>query len=222
MEQIQQQREELAQPDRQASESPSSNDGGQNPDKRGIELLKESLSAAQRDQYAKHQFFYVIGGDSGKFYRVRHGSQMNIDEFDENGNPTCKWCFFPTGDLVAGDIMLAQKTALELFKRDALKVANSFPPAIDPCPQRDPWSHGMPRDGAIVFGDLGKLKTLRVVCTKCNREGRYLVRRLIEDHGLDVHVIDWLAMLTADCPEKNSGCMETRCEAYCSTLICRA
>ena len=87
---------------------------------------------------------------------------------------------------------------------------------------RDPWSHGMPRDGAIVFGDLGKLRMLRVMCTKCDREGRYSVRRLIEDHGRDVHVIDWLAMVTANCTRKNSGYMADQCEACCSTLICRA
>jgi hypothetical protein len=32
----------------------------------------------------------------------------------------------------------------------------------------------MPRDGAIVFGDLiGKLDDLRVSCEKCGRSGRY-------------------------------------------------
>ncbi len=31
----------------------------------------------------------------------------------------------------------------------------------------------MPRDGAIIFGDLiGKLDTLRVECPKCGRAGR--------------------------------------------------
>jgi len=34
----------------------------------------------------------------------------------------------------------------------------------------------MPRDGAIVFGDLmGKLDDLRVSCDKCGRSGRYTV-----------------------------------------------
>jgi hypothetical protein len=32
----------------------------------------------------------------------------------------------------------------------------------------------MPRDGAIIFGDLiGKLDLLRVECPKCGRTGRY-------------------------------------------------
>ena len=40
----------------------------------------------------------------------------------------------------------------------------------------------MPRDGAIVFGDLiGKLDLLRVACPKCDREGQYPLRRLGAD-----------------------------------------
>ena len=39
----------------------------------------------------------------------------------------------------------------------------------------------MPRDGAIIFGDLlGKLDMLHVACDKCGRTGRYAVARLIE------------------------------------------
>jgi hypothetical protein len=35
----------------------------------------------------------------------------------------------------------------------------------------------MPRDGAIIFGDLvGKLDVLEVACEKCGRRGRYPVR----------------------------------------------
>jgi hypothetical protein len=33
----------------------------------------------------------------------------------------------------------------------------------------------MPRDGAIIFGDLiGKLDVLNVACDKCERAGRYV------------------------------------------------
>jgi len=51
----------------------------------------------------------------------------------------------------------------------------------------------MPRDGAIVFGDLiGKLSMLRVSCGKCHRSGHYLLFRLIRARGPDVKVLDWL------------------------------
>jgi hypothetical protein len=57
----------------------------------------------------------------------------------------------------------------------------------------------MPGDGSLIFGDLiGKLDTLRVTCNKCGREGRYSVGRLIERHGRDGKIIDWLAELSED------------------------
>jgi hypothetical protein len=93
---------------------------------RGIQLLKENLSPAQLKQYEKHGYFDVIGGRSRKRYRIRHGRAMNIDQLDKNGRRVCGWCFYPQGCLVAGDVMLAQKTALELFEAEALKIANKF------------------------------------------------------------------------------------------------
>ena len=60
----------------------------------------------------------------------------------------------------------------------------------------------MPRDGAIIFGDLvGKLDALNVECHKCGRKGRYPVARLIEQRGRDAKVVDFLAEVTADCPK---------------------
>ena len=39
----------------------------------------------------------------------------------------------------------------------------------------------MPRDGAIIFGDLiGQLDVVVVACDKCGRKGRCAVARLIE------------------------------------------
>jgi hypothetical protein len=36
------------------------------------------------------------------------------------------WCFVPRGQLVPGDVMLAQKIALETNETAALAVANRF------------------------------------------------------------------------------------------------
>jgi hypothetical protein len=48
----------------------------------------------------------------------------------------------------------------------------------------------MPRDGAIIFGDLiGKLDVLEVACDKCGRNGRYAVARLIERIGCGLGII---------------------------------
>jgi hypothetical protein len=84
-------------------------------------LLLENLTDQQRRQYAAHGHFDVIGGDTG-----RHGSAQNIEELDALGHRVCIWCFYPVG-VVVGDVLLAQKTALESFESEALRIANSFP-----------------------------------------------------------------------------------------------
>ena len=99
---------------------------GKEAEVRGLRLLKENLTPVQRKQYAKQRCFEVIGGQSGRRYRIRHGRLMNIEQLDKKGRRVCGWCFFPKGRLVAGDVMLAQKLALELFEAEALQVANRF------------------------------------------------------------------------------------------------
>jgi len=66
----------------------------------------------------------VKGSHSGKWYRIRYGRSMNIDELGENGVRAAGWCFGPEGRLPLGDIMLAQKLALETDELAALAVAN--------------------------------------------------------------------------------------------------
>ena len=93
---------------------------------RGLELLKEWLSPEQFAQYAATSYFEVTGCHSGKRYRISHGTSMNIQELDGAGRPRVGWCFAPKGYLVAGDVMLAQKIALETDERGALAVATKF------------------------------------------------------------------------------------------------
>jgi len=77
----------------------------------------------------------------------------------------------------------------------------------------------MPRDGAILFGDLtGKLDDLRVSCHKCGRFGRYPVQRLIKDRGREGKIVDWLGEITADCPKKSAHNMSDQCGAKCPDL----
>ena len=49
---------------------------------------------------------------------------MNIAELAANGRVTRRWCFAPEGALATGDVMLAQKIALETFELNALAIAN--------------------------------------------------------------------------------------------------
>ena len=80
----------------------------------------------QRDQYRTHQNFDVIGGQSGKRYRLWRRLYQNVEELDPSGRRACIWCFKPSGALVLGDVLLAQKNALELFESDAINIANSY------------------------------------------------------------------------------------------------
>jgi hypothetical protein len=99
---------------------------------RGLCLLNEHLSPAQRDQYEKFGYFEVIGGTTGKSYRIKKGTQMNVEELGRNGKRVKVLCFMPKGGLVVGDVMLAQKLALELFEPHALTVANAIPGRYHP------------------------------------------------------------------------------------------
>jgi hypothetical protein len=62
---------------------------------------------------------------------MTHRDVTNVYEIDDAGKPRVAWCFLPTGRLVAADIMLAQKIALETNEHKALAVANGFPPRPD-------------------------------------------------------------------------------------------
>jgi hypothetical protein len=95
---------------------------------RGLKLLKEWLSEEQLAQYERHKYFDVTGCHSGKRYRIRHGTGTNVYELDGAGRPRAGWCFVPKDYLVVGDVMLAQKIALETDERGALAVANNFLP----------------------------------------------------------------------------------------------
>jgi hypothetical protein len=95
---------------------------------RGLRLLREWLSPEQLEQFDKKSYFDVTGCHSGKRYRIRLGTSLNIHEIDHKGCPQTGWCFVPNTFLVAGDVMLAQKIALETDERGALAVAKSFSP----------------------------------------------------------------------------------------------
>jgi hypothetical protein len=95
---------------------------------RGRKLLREWLSPEQLAQYDAHDYFEVTGCHTGKRYRICHGIGANVYEIDAAGRPRVGWCFVPKDYLVAGDVVLAQKIALETDERGALAVANNFTP----------------------------------------------------------------------------------------------
>ncbi len=95
---------------------------------RGLRLLRDWLSVAQRQQLDDKGYFDVIGCHTGKRYRIHRGTASNVYEIDEEERVKMGWCFVPNGSLVAGDVMLAQKIALETCEQAALAVANRFLP----------------------------------------------------------------------------------------------
>ena len=102
---------------------------------RGRRLLREWLSPDQRAQFDEKDYFEVVGCDSRRRYRIynrmTYGETPNVYEIDDAGQSKVAWCFLPAGRLVAGDIMLAQKIALETDEHNALAVANKFAPRPD-------------------------------------------------------------------------------------------
>lgn len=96
---------------------------------RALALLLTWLTPAQRAQFGAYRYFDVTGSDTGRHYRIRYGTATNVYELDQNGRIHVGWCFRPVGRLSAGDVMLAQKIALETDETGALALANRFPPA---------------------------------------------------------------------------------------------
>lgn len=91
---------------------------------RGEKLLREWLSPAQREEYERSGCFDVKGSHSGRRYRITPKSSFNVEELDKESRCADRLCFLPKGHLVMGDMMLAQKIALETDEKAALKVAN--------------------------------------------------------------------------------------------------
>jgi hypothetical protein len=98
------------------------------PRARGLRLLRAWLSPPQLEQFNAKRHFDVIGCDTGRRYRIHYGISMNVYELDHGGRPKIGWCFLPEGRLVPGDVMLAQKIALETSEIPALSVAINFEP----------------------------------------------------------------------------------------------
>jgi hypothetical protein len=94
---------------------------------RGETLLRDWLSPRQAKQYAAFRFFDVVGSDTGKRYRIYRGRMMNVAELDAEGHIERQWCFGPERAVAIGDVMLAQKIALEGFETEALAIARGAP-----------------------------------------------------------------------------------------------
>lgn len=93
-------------------------------DVRSLILLFEHLAPEQRAELQSGGYFSVRGADSGKLYRIRADRTLNVDEHGSDGHYVRSWCFAPAGQLPIGDVLLAQKFAIEVFENEALAIAN--------------------------------------------------------------------------------------------------
>jgi hypothetical protein len=98
------------------------------PEARGRRLLRRWLSAEQLTQFDALSFFDVVGCHTARRYRIYYAALANVEVLDEVGRPLIRYCFIPEGYLVPGDVMLAQKIALETDELAALAMANRFAP----------------------------------------------------------------------------------------------
>jgi hypothetical protein len=93
-------------------------------EEKGFALLHAWLTPEQAQQWDSRREFDVVGSDTCTRYRIRYGTAMNVHELDSAGRMVAQWCFAPQGRLVVGDVLLAQKVALETMEREALAAAN--------------------------------------------------------------------------------------------------
>ena len=59
---------------------------------RGQRLLRDNLSASQLAQYDARQYFDVVGGDTGRCYRLHLSNVVNVEELDANGSCLKRLC----------------------------------------------------------------------------------------------------------------------------------
>jgi hypothetical protein len=96
-------------------------------EEKGFALLRAWLTPEQATQWDARNEFEVIGCDTGTRYLIRRGMAMNVHQLDCAGRDVARWCFSPEGGVVTGDVLLAQKSALETMEREVLALANRSP-----------------------------------------------------------------------------------------------
>jgi hypothetical protein len=94
-------------------------------EEKGLSLLRCWLTREQDEQWSRDNAFDVVGCDTGTRYRITDSTSMNIIELDKDGHSVRRWCFTPVGPVVKGDVLLAQKIALETMENRARGVANN-------------------------------------------------------------------------------------------------
>lgn len=94
---------------------------------RAIDLLLSFLSDEQRRTFGQHGWFIVVGGQSGRRYRIRGGTYAgNVDLLAANDNykVEARFCGHCDASIPLGDQLLAQKVMLEVDEPAYIALAN--------------------------------------------------------------------------------------------------
>jgi hypothetical protein len=65
----------------------------------------------------------------------------------------------------------------------------------------------------------GTLGGLHVECTRCSRNGRYSVAKLIAKHGRRGNMSKWVSDPRVDCPKRNAPQLHERRDLICPDLL---
>jgi hypothetical protein len=95
-------------------------------EQRALKLLVTELSPTQRAQYLSAGHFEVVGGHTGRRYRILRSAQMDVERLDDTGRRVELLCFAPEPPAPIGEVL----SSLELFEIDALNLANRFPAGL--------------------------------------------------------------------------------------------
>jgi hypothetical protein len=96
-------------------------------EEKSLALLRSWLTVDQHQQWERYRQFEVTGSHMGGRYRITDAMSMNVLQLDRSGQALAKWCFLPAGNVARGDVLLAQKIALETMELQALAVAKKYP-----------------------------------------------------------------------------------------------
>ena len=71
----------------------------------------------------------------------------------------------------------------------------------------------------ITLGEVAeRIEIVEIRCGRCERHGRLSVARLLAEHGPDAAMGHVLHAQVGDCPNKDSGQIQNRCDPYCPDL----
>lgn len=94
---------------------------------RAENLLRENLSAAQREELTLKGFFTlktIQPSGEERVYRIGRGRSRNVQQVDASGRVLKTLCAHPTANVPDADTMLSQKLMLETQETDFLRIAN--------------------------------------------------------------------------------------------------